>query len=341
MGNGEPLRSPTDWAGCLAGFGSAMDERRTRREFLKLAGLAGAGALLAPEALRRAAIAAQETTRPADIPTRAFGKLGRRVPILGCGCSLLDTDDETAIAMLDRAIDLGVTYIDIAPSYMGTRSERIVGRVMAKRRDEVWLTTKTLQRAKEGAAREIDESLARLCTDHADALFLHAVNTDRDVDRVLHRNGAVEALAAAKEAGKTRAIGVSSHRGADVAVRLLGEHPFDLVLIPLGPGDRFYLDFVDKVIPKAREVGATVVGMLCCRSVSPRVPGGSADAERALRYALALDVTTSIVCMQSIAEVEEICRTAAAFAAPSDSERTRLLDEIRRSAAPEPPWWKR
>jgi predicted aldo/keto reductase-like oxidoreductase len=317
-----------------------MDERYTRREFLKIVGAAGVAALLAPGAVRAAMALAQEAAGAAEMPKRPLGKLGRDVSILGYACSALGNDDDAAVAMLNRAIDLGVNYIDTAPSYNATRCEKQVGLVMAKRRSEVWLTTKTLQRTKEGAAKDIDESLKRLRTDHLDALLLHAVETDNDVRRVLGKTGAIGALEEAKRAGKIGAIGVSSHRQPDVAAHLLDEYPFEMILIPLAVADRFYLDFADKVITKAREKGIALVGMSCYEGPLGGSPDKLANPADMLRYAYGLGVATLAVGMRTRAEVEENCRIAAGLTPLSDTERDKLLQDMRRLANPEPRWWK-
>jgi predicted oxidoreductase len=306
----------------------------TRREFLKLIGFAGATALVAPDILRGAAAFAQQTTS-APIPRRALGKTGHEISIIGCGCSSLGDDEEAAVAILNRAIDLGITYIDTAPSYMGTRSEQIVGRVMANRRDQVWLTTKTLERTRDKAAGDIDQSLKRLRTDHVDALLLHAVNTETDVKRVLAKEGAVRALEEEKRAGRIRAIGVSSHHSPEVAVRLLDEYPFEIILIPIGIGEQFYLEFADTVIPKAKQTGTAVVGMMCLDAGAPGSNG------KAITDALALDVATVIVEMRTMAEVEQNAHIAAGFRAPSEAEREKLLEQMSKLASPQTPWWKR
>ena len=128
----------------------------SRRNFLKSA----AFTTLAGSALKAAATV---------VPTRVLGRTGARVSILAFGCGsrfLMYKEEDKAIEALNRALDLGITYVDTAFAYGNGLSEERVGKVMATRRNGVWLATKVPKRNGEEAMRIIDGSLKRLQTDH-------------------------------------------------------------------------------------------------------------------------------------------------------------------------------
>ena len=143
-----------------------------RREFVK--GVA-AGLVVGPM------LAQAESGR---LPTRTLGRTGITVPLIGFGSGsrfLMYKEDEKANEALNRAIDLGITYIDTAQSYGDGQSEARIGRVMATRRREVILATKIPGRTAEQARRQIELSLKRLQTDHLDVLHIHDLKNDQDI----------------------------------------------------------------------------------------------------------------------------------------------------------------
>src|SRR5689334_16548112 len=138
-----------------------MDGSRTTRRGLLKTALAAGAAFALPRTARADPPAAAQ-------PQRDFGKTGRRVSVFGMGCYYVGTaaSDEEGARVVRTALDLGCTYVDTAPSYVGGRSERRVGIALEKRRDEVFLSTKTLERTAGKARVDLDESLKRLRTDH-------------------------------------------------------------------------------------------------------------------------------------------------------------------------------
>src|SRR5262249_56659095 len=137
-----------------------MSKDIPRREFLETLGLgaaASAGVLLARD--QAGARAASDT-----LPSRTLGRTGAKVSILAFGCGsrfLMYKDEDSATAILNRAIDSGITYLDTAFAYGDGESETRVGRVMATRRKEVWLATKIPDRTRDGFLRRLEASLKR------------------------------------------------------------------------------------------------------------------------------------------------------------------------------------
>jgi len=147
-------------------------------------------------------------------PTRKLGRTGLRVPIVGFGCGsrfLMYKDDDEALAALNRALDLGITYVDTAHSYGDGKSEERVGKVMATRRKEVILATKIAGRTADQARRQIELSLKRLHTDHLDVLHIHALKDLDDLKAIEAKGGALEAFYEARDQKITKAIGITCH----------------------------------------------------------------------------------------------------------------------------------
>ena len=180
----------------------------SRRDFLKTAGMAGAGSWLAPAA--KLAGAADKIDK---IPRRPFGSTGMDVPILSFGGSL-DTSLNTIV--LKQAVKWGVTYWDTANSYMGGRSERAMGKYLEKYpedRKKIFLVTKSHAWTLNGLGQDLDLSLERLNTDYIDLFFVHAVRSTGELD------ADTKAWAEKKKAaGKIRLFGFSTHSNVEACM---------------------------------------------------------------------------------------------------------------------------
>jgi predicted aldo/keto reductase-like oxidoreductase len=194
---------------------------------------------------------------------RPLGSTGEKVTILGLGgFHLLEISDTDAVQIMNRYLDEGGNYIETAHSYGDGESERKVGLVMKKRRNECFLATKCIHRDKKNALRSIDESLSHLQTDHVDLLFFHAVQTDEDLDRILSSGGALEAFLDARKKGKIRFIGISGHGVPDVLMRALERYQFDVVMTGFNFFDQFNFPGIEgELVPLARKKRMGVVGM--------------------------------------------------------------------------------
>src|SRR5882757_1317502 len=107
--------------------------------------------------------------------TRSFGVVGRQVACVGQGTWKIEGSAAGAVAALQRGLDLGLTHIDTAEMYGSGASERIVGKAIDGRRDEVFLVSKVLpgNASKHGTVAACEKSLARLRTDRLDCYLLH------------------------------------------------------------------------------------------------------------------------------------------------------------------------
>ncbi len=218
-----------------------------RREFLKNAATTATLLTCFPatlEGIDREAV-------PGKIERRSLGKTGERLSMLGFGSFALNgSTAEDAARWVREAIDAGVNYFDVAPSY-GSAEARL-GPALEPYRKDVFLACKTTQRRRAQAAAELDHSLKTLRTDHVDLYQLHAVTTLSDVDTIFSEDGALKAFEAARKAGKTRFIGFSAH-SVEAALALLERYDFDTILFPVNYATWTAGNFGPQVLAKAQE----------------------------------------------------------------------------------------
>src|SRR5262252_6424380 len=174
-----------------------MSKDISRREFLENVGL---GAAAASTLLSLKDIANAQSEK-GILPSRTLGRTGAKVSILAFGCGsrfLMYKDEDSATAILNHAIDNGITYLDTAYSYGDGKSEGRVGKVMATRRKDVWLATKIPDRTHDDFMRRLEGSLKRLQTDHVDLLHIHSLGNADDLAKIEAPNGAMKGLLEAR-----------------------------------------------------------------------------------------------------------------------------------------------
>lgn len=306
--------------------------------------LSGALAVGAGLAVPKAASAAPEAPRP--LPTRPFGATGRTVSAFGLGSFYVGVarSDADGAAVVRRALDLGCTYVDTAPSYARGKAEERVGIALEGRRDAVFLATKTLERDPKAARRELEESLRRLRTDHVDLVQVHCVRDAKDLERVLSDAGPLPALVRAREEGLVRHVGVTGHEDPEVMRRCVEAWPWASVLLPLNPVDLAGPSFLTETLPVAAARGTARVGMKVFASGRLLGQEGSPTAEECLQFAFGLDVSTTVVGCATVAEVELAARVAAEAKPLEPAAREALVARCRRFAGREGAgveWYKR
>jgi aryl-alcohol dehydrogenase-like predicted oxidoreductase len=297
----------------------------TRRAVLG-AGLAvGAGF-----AMPRAAAGEPEAT-PAALPKRPFGRTGREVSVFGLGCFYVGGLPEAqAVAVVQRAIDLGCTYVDTAPSYFGGGSESRVGKALLGRRDRVFLSTKTLERTATGAQRDLEGSLQRLRTDVIDMVQVHCVRDAADLASVLSERGPLAALERARAKGQVRFIGVTGHEDPAVVKTALESWDWASVLMPLNPVDAHWKSFAQGTLPAAVKKGLARVAMKVFSSGRLLSGDGALAAEECLRFAYGLDVSCAVVGCANVSEVELAAKVAADGKPLEPARASALVEAARR-----------
>ncbi len=159
---------------------------------------------------------------------RPLGKTGEELSILGLGGIVVSKLEQSeADRIVAEAFNRGLNYFDVAPTY-GNAQERL-GPALEPYRKDAFLACKTVERTKEGSAKELDESLRQLRTDHVDLYQMHGLMKPEDVETVFGPGGAMETFEAAKQDGKARFLGFSAH-SEEAAVEALERYPFDSVL---------------------------------------------------------------------------------------------------------------
>jgi len=297
------------------------DDLVTRREFLKL-GAAATGAALAWPWL---APSVQAQTPPAPLPTRMLGKTGVQVTSVGLGGEGVLRSwgkDTEGARVIRKALESGITYCDTAPAYNG--SQDYYGAVLSEYRDKIFLATKTHDRTRDGSLRLLENSLARLDTDHVDLWQLHNLNEVEELDMIFSKGGAIHAMEEARADGRVRFLGVTGHYDPAVLIEAIRRHPFDTVLVALNVADRARLSFIDQLLPVANERGMGIVGMKVVAKGALLRPDGVATMREALGYVLSLPISTAIIGFQRPDEIEEAVRIARQFQPFPAGEMARL-----------------
>ena len=198
-----------------------------------------------------------KTTRRGEMLYRELGSTGDEVSLIGLGGFHIGKQETEAasIKIIRTAIDRGITFMDNCWDYNDGVSELRMGKALQNGyRDRVFLMTKIDGRDKKTAAKQIDESLARLRVDHVDLLQLHEIIRLEDPDRIFAKGGAIEAAMEAKKNGKIRHLGFTGHKDPLVHLRMLdmarenGVH-FDSVQMPVNVMDAHFRSFQNKVLP--------------------------------------------------------------------------------------------
>jgi uncharacterized protein len=324
-----------------------------RRDFLRLAAAAGVGVVAGAGAAHAAAPRAPGA-RPlpdnprthAAMPTRNLGRTGYRVGIFGLGGqAAIEQPDNAAVAvpLIERALDLGVNYVDSAAAYGGQKrwSQRYIGEVMRRRRKEAFITSKTHDRTRDGSLKLLEESLKLLGTDHLDLWQMHRLSSAADLEQVFGPGGTLEAMRTAREQGMVRFLGITGHTEPGVLMEAIRRFDFDTVLMAINAADPHHLSFAHELLPLALEKRVGIIAMkipargrllrtwtpppdLKQRPGEPPPRAGTITMAEALDYVWSLPVSTAIVGCDTIAQLEENVAHARAFTPVTEAKRTEL-----------------
>lgn len=239
-------------------------------------------------------------------------------------------DDEEGIRLVRTAVDNGITFLDNCWDYNGGRSEERMGKALADGyRQRAFLMTKLDGRTKDSAAKQLEQSLARLRTDMIDLVQIHEVIRMEDIPRCLGEGGALEALLDAKKAGKLRFIGFTGHKDPAIHRAMLEAgfkrgFTFDAVQMPLNVMDPHYRSFEKEVLPILVEHKIGVLGM---KSMGDGVLLKSkvVTPQECLRYSLSLPTSVVITGCERQEILKQAIDVARSFEPFTEEQRRQLL----------------
>ncbi len=286
----------------------------TRREFLEKSGLAVGAAAAMPVLPAALPSDAMVTTK---LPHRTLGRTGASVSILamGCGSRFLMYPADQATAVLEKAVGMGIDYLDTAQAYGDGESETRLGRFLATRRKDVFLATKVPERSRtrDAALKEVEASLKRLQTDHVDLLHLHSLGNEADLAKIEAPDGAIKALYELRDQKVTRFIGMTSHTDGAVMARAIERNDVDCVQMAMNPARA--ARFEELALPAAGKKNLGVILMKVTGQEQLLVNDG-ADTASLLRYAWSLPITTAVCGMPKLEHLEANVATARVFSSP-------------------------
>jgi len=330
--------------------------RSNRRSFLKSTGMMTAvavGSVTLPKLSTPAEARPIDTPRLEPMPTRNLGKTGYKVGIFSLGgqASLEKPhNEEVAVPVIERALDLGVNYIDTSSIYGGPErwSEQYVGKVMKHRRAAAFLATKTKERTRDGSKRMLEKSLELLQTDHIDLWQLHDIGTMHDIDEIFAKGGAMEALLEARDQKIVRYLGITGHYRPEALIEAIHRYPFETILMAVNAADPHHFSFSEKLLPLAVEKQMGIIGMKVPargRILSTWTPPpveqqkhmwegmvlaptpGTLHMREAMYYSLSLPVSTVIIGCDTLAQLEENVQMAREFTPLSQQQMASLTEK--------------
>jgi aryl-alcohol dehydrogenase-like predicted oxidoreductase len=313
--------------------------RGGRRRFLQwgLAGAATAGAAAAITWRRGVASARGDKLPEGKMPMRRLGRTGVEVSVVGLGGYHIGQapDEQAAIRIIRAAIDHGVNFMDNCWDYNDGKSHVWMGRALSDGyRRRVFLMTKIDGRTRAAAAAQIDQSLRDLGTDVIDLMQVHEVIRASDPDRVFGPEGAIEALVAARKAGKIRFIGFTGHKSPSIHLKMLEvaavrRFAFDTVQMPVNVMDAHFDSFERRVLPVADRAGVAVLAMKPLGSGvflrSGPMAAGKVSPTDCLRYAMGSGASVVITGCESMRDLGQALDAAYGYQAPTEAQRKTLL----------------
>jgi aryl-alcohol dehydrogenase-like predicted oxidoreductase len=243
-------------------------------------------------------------------------------------------EEQDAIRLMHRALDMGINFFDNAWDYNDGDSEERMGKALAQdgKREKVFLMTKNCERDFEGSMRNLEDSLRRLRTDHIDLWQFHEINYDNDPEWVFTRGG-IDAAIKAREQGKVRFIGFTGHKDPRLHLEMLSR-PFlwDACQMPINVMDATYRSFQKQVVPVCKERGIGVIGMKALGGgalTAKFLEKTSLPASECYRYALSQNVDSLVMGIRTMEQLEADAGLAIPLVTMGSDEQDRMLDLAR------------
>ena len=299
-----------------------------RREFLGLVSLAAL--------VSKGLFAADE--KSGDMIYRKLGRTNERVSAIGMGGYHIGNpkDEQESIRLIRTAIDRGINFMDNCWDYQNGKCEVWMGKALRDGyRQKVFLMTKFDGRTKMATAKQIDESLQRLQTDHIDLMQYHENIRMEDPDRFFN-DGVRDALEEAKKAGKIRYIGFTGHKDPLVHLRMLEvaqahNFHFDTAQMPINILDAQFRSFSREVVPKLVAQGIGLLGMKpMASSAIPR--NNIATGIECLHYALSMPTSVVINGIENMQNLDQAFEALRTFKPLTDSQLSALLAKTKQAA---------
>jgi len=275
------------------------------------------------------------------MPTRVLGHTGVEVSLVGLGGWHLGfnyIDEDLSTRIIRTAIDNGINFMDNCWDYNDGASEKRMGKALKDGyRDRVFLMTKIDGRTKKDAAKQLDESLARLQVDHIDLVQHHEILRYEDPHRIFDEDGANAALIEARDAGKIRFIGFTGHKDPHIHLYMLevakqNGFQFDAVQMPLNVMDAHFRSFEKLVLPELLQDN---IGVLAMKTLANGtiLESKTVTATECLQYAMNLPVSVVITGCESMKDLEQALAAARSFKPLSDDEVNKLLAKTAQAAS--------
>ena len=275
-----------------------------------------------------------------QMPMRMLGRTGIQTSIIGLGgwhLGFKQIDEKLSIRMIRTAIDNGINFMDNCWDYNEGASEERMGKALRDGyRERVFLMTKIDGRTRKDAAKQLDESLKRLQTDHIDLVQHHEILRYEDPHRIFDKEGANAALLEARDAGKIRFIGFTGHKDPRIHLHTLevakeNGFEFDTVQMPLNVMDAHYRSFEKLVLPELVNQNIGVLGMKALAN-GTILESKTVTAIECLHYAMNLPTSVVITGCESMENLDQALNAARTFKPLTDEQVSTILKRTAQAA---------
>ncbi len=316
--------------------------KKDRRSFLRILAGMTAGIILTIQDGKGTSLIQRDRLGEL-LPLRKLGKTGQQVTMLGVGGAHIGkSNDKTAQAILETALEGGVRFFDNAESYNSGGAEQKYGKFLVpKYRDLVFIMTKSTARNGKLAQQHLEDSLRRLKTDYIDLWQIHAVTSPADVDNRID-NGVLEVAIKAKESGKARFIGFTGHSDFNAHQRMLERTDIlETCQMPINCFDPSYKSFINNVMPILVDRD---MGILAMKTLSnggffggtrhfyggdkPKLVPNIVTVQEALHFVWSLPISVLITGPDHAEMIQEKIELAKSFVQMSEEDRLALIDRV-------------